>query len=154
MRKFAILAAAVLCAGCSTVHTTMLSGNSAVISATGGNTSDYNRVMQQGLTEAAKLTRTQGYQYFIVVSAEDTTRFGISHMPGHIYGAQARVDRPIGTTNLGPSYFPGATYQGPATDIPYVRPGVDITIRMYRQGEIDPSQPGVWRADETVALAP
>ncbi len=40
------------------------------------------------------------------------------------------------------------------SDLPEIRPGVDVTIRVYRAGEIDPHRPGMRDAESVAAVAP
>jgi hypothetical protein len=42
-----------------------------------------------------------------------------------------------------------AIYMAPDGGLSYLRPGVDITIRMHREGEIDPKKDGVWSASDS-----
>jgi hypothetical protein len=36
-------------------------------------------------------------------------------------------------------------------DVTFVRPGADVTIKLYRQSEINPQRPGVWDAESIAA---
>ena len=67
MRKiFALIAAAILLAGCALAQGTMLSDNTARITARANSTANRDRVIQDALAEAARLTRAKGYRYFII----------------------------------------------------------------------------------------
>ena len=48
---------------------------------------------------------------------------------------------------------PGANYVTFSRNVSYLRPGLDITIRMFREGEIDPQIMGVWNIDGTMGPA-
>jgi hypothetical protein len=37
--------------------------------------------------------------------------------------------------------------------VPSIQPGIDVTIRVYRDGEINPQSPGIWDAENIGAGA-
>jgi hypothetical protein len=41
----------------------------------------------------------------------------------------------------------GGALAGPGKTVTYVKPGLEITVKMYRRGEIDSNQEGVWNVD-------
>jgi hypothetical protein len=47
------------------------------------------------------------------------------------------------TLNHGFRYF---KFAGSAQAAPSVRPGTDVTIQVYREGDVDPRAPGIWDA--------
>jgi len=148
MRIIVALAAyALLLAGCADVHSAMLSQNTAIVSARGASAGDHDKIIEGALAEAAKLTRAHGYQYFVVFKAEDASRTGIISLPGQTIDNEKSHARPLGTTNFGAPNLPGAAFTTPGRKLPYFKPGLDITIEMYRPGEIDPRLQGVWNAD-------
>ena len=72
MRKgIAALACMVLLTGCASASSTMLSDDTALISAEGNGASDRDRVVRHVLAEAARLTNANGYRYFVVLTADD-----------------------------------------------------------------------------------
>ena len=73
MRKLLALAALLL-AACAASKSTMIAENTAAISVVGRSADDRERVIQDALLEAGKITREHGYQYFIIVRAQDASR--------------------------------------------------------------------------------
>jgi hypothetical protein len=131
----------------------MITADTALITTVGNNPGDRNRVIEDSLREAARLTRAQGYRYFVVMDAADASQ------TGHKIVAYGRVrqekinDNPYGTSNL-PSYTSVyGTYVPAGRSETYVKPGLDITIRMYKPGDIDPMAEGVLSADTVLSEA-
>jgi hypothetical protein len=149
MRAFVMGLAILLLAGCASVKSTMLSDNTALVSAFGKRPTDRERVLQDALSEGAKITRVHGYRYFVVLMAADASRAGMVPVPGARFDIQNSHDRPLGDTNFSAPNYSGAVYTAPDAGVSYLRPGVDITIRMYREGEIDPKKDGVWSASDS-----
>ena len=153
MRKFLVAATcAILLSGCVTAKSTMLSDSTAVVTTVGPQDADRNEIVQATLTEAAKLTRMHGYRYFTILMAQDASRWGSVTTPGVTLLIAAGNERPLGSTNLGPQTIPGSKFSGPDNVMPVIRPGLEITIRMYRDGEVDPGRPEVWNPE--VILGP
>jgi hypothetical protein len=153
MGKFiAAAACAILLSGCVTAQSTMLTDSTARVTARGPHAADRNDVVQATLAEAAKLTRMHGYRYFTILMAQDASRWGSITTPGVTLLIAAGNERPLGSTNLGPQAIPGSKYSGPDNTVPVIRPGLEITIRMYREGEVDPGRQEVWNPE--VILGP
>ena len=136
MRKLVVIGCLLL-AACTTPKSTMLAENTAAISVVGRSADDRERVIQDALAEAGKITREHGYQYFIIVRAEDATRIGTMFLDDQTVRRSA-------PTNLSK---PGASYVTVTRNVMYRRPGLGITIRMFHEGEIDPRIQGVWNTD-------
>ena len=153
MRKFiaAALCAVLLC-GCVSAQSTMLTDSTAMVTARGAHSNDRNDLVQATLAEAAKLTRMHGYRYFTILKATDASRWGSITTPGVTLVFEGGVQRPLGTTNLGAQNIPGSKFSGPDNSVPIIRPGLEITIRMYRDGEVDPGRQEVWNPE--VILGP
>lgn len=153
MRKaFSVLAAALAVAGCTSTSTNivMLSDDTAVVSTLGKPTDDRSKVIASALAEAAKLTRAHGYQYFTIIKGEGLSVNGSTYIPGEtipIIISNRAGARPLASTSLSAPNQSGSTYTTPSSDVPYVRPGLAITVRMYRPGEIDSRLDGVWNVD-------
>lgn len=130
----------------------MLSEDTALVYATGNDPSQSKQVLRAALWEAAELTSARGYRYFVILTADDTTRIVTLQVPGQSYPNETNHQRTFGTTFGNAPETPGNTYTAPDTQVQRVRPGVDLVIRMYRPGEIEPQMEGVW--DATAALAP
>jgi len=158
MRKIiALMMCAPLLAGCASSSSTMLSGDTAMISAWGAGLGDRPRVIKATLPEAAKLTRVHYYRYFVILRAEDVSTTGSIRRGGDTFHDETSHERPLGTTNFGGPNYPGHSYTTPETTELYVRLRFETTIRMYRIGEIDPGMEGVFNPDtilNPVATAP
>ena len=134
----------------SSPTSTMLTSNTGVVSVLGNKPADREKVYAATLAEAARLARMHGYQYFIVLKADNRSVTTPKYMLGQTipYDFTGRsTTKALGSTNLSPAYVPGATFMGPGKTVPYVKPGLEITVKMYRQGEIDAHQDGVWNVD-------
>jgi hypothetical protein len=141
MRKvIAALACVVVLAGCASASGTMLSEDVAIISSEGNGPSGHDKVIRNALAEAARLTSAQGYRYFVVLTADDLTRTETFKRPGPIFYNQAPAPgRTFGTIS-GRLFVPDSTYMTPDQTVERVRPALDIMIRMYRDGEIEPAE--------------
>ena len=147
----AALACVVLLAGCASASSTMLSNDTALISAEGNGPSDGQKVLRDVLAEAARLTNAQGYRYFVVLTADDLTRTTTLKRPGPTFYNQAPPpNRTFGTIS-GRLFVPDSTYMAPDQTVVRIKPALDIMIRMYRVGEIEPAE-GVF--DATAMLTP
>jgi hypothetical protein len=147
------VACALVAAGCASANSTMLSDDTALVYATGSDPSQRELVLKAALKEAAELTSARGYRYFVILSATDTTRTVTVAVPGHSLPNETDHRRPFGATFGNAPERPGNTYTTPDTQMQRVRPGLDIMIRMYRQGEIEPSMEGVWDANASMLPA-
>jgi hypothetical protein len=154
MRK---AAASLLCvfllAGCASTTSTMLSADTAMVSASGNGPSDRDRVVRDALSEAARVTSAHGYRYFVVLTADDATIMKTVVIPGRVlYNQPPRASEAFGAY-VGRAYAAGGSnYMTPDRKLERIRPGMDMIIRMYRAGEIEPSMEGVW--DATASLSP
>jgi hypothetical protein len=149
-RALALIMTALFLAGCMNATGMMLTDNTAVVSALGAASSDRDMVFESALAEAARLARAHGYQYFTIVKTDDKSITGVKYVPGDTIpsGNSARGNtRPLGLSNLGMQNNPGTSYTTPSMSARFVRPGFEITVRMYRPGEIDSRKEGVWNID-------
>ena len=153
MRKvITALACVVLLAGCASASSTMLSDDTALISAEGNGASDRDKVVRDVLAEAARLTSANGYRYFVVLTADDLSHSVTVRIPGRILYNQPPRSGEAFNAYAGRAYATGgSTYQTPDRIEERVRPAMDIMIRMYRVGEIEPTE-GVF--DATAMLTP
>jgi hypothetical protein len=124
----------------------MLSEDMALISVLGQDADDSEKIFNEAIAEAARATRAHGYRYFVIVDAADASQRGVRIRQGRRIHIQTVTPRGAGST-LSSNYPVGATYTGPDRRIPYVRLGLDVTIRMYRDGDVNPANPGVWNSD-------
>jgi len=148
MRKaIAALACVFLLTGCASASGTMLSKDTAIISAEGNSASDRDKVIRDALAEAARLTSANGYRYFVVFTADDLTHTVAVRTPGRVlYNQPPRSGEPFGTFGGRAYTTGGSTYQTPDRVEERVKPAMDIIIRMYRPGEIEPQADGVFDA--------
>ena len=138
-KAVAALACFLLLAGCASASGTMLSEDVAIISSEGNGPSDHDKVIQNALAEAARLTSAHGYRYFVVLSADDLTRTMTIKRPGPtFYNQSPAPGRTFGTVS-GRLFVPDSTYMAPDQTVERVTPALDIMIRMYREGEIEPA---------------
>lgn len=149
-REIAIVLTILLLAGCMNATGMMLTESTAVVSALGADSSDREVVFESALAEAGRLARTYGYQYFIVLKVDDrsvtTTKYTAGEtIPLTITGHVSRS--PAITATLSRANMPGATLMVPGTSVTSVKPGLAITVKMYRRGEIDSQRDGVWNID-------
>ena len=152
MRKFIAMAACVvLLSGCVSARSTMLTENTAEVTVSGAHPNDRDEVVYATLEEAAKLTRMHGYRYFVILTAEDASHWGSTIVPGLVLNYN-RNARPAGTPIPGLQHSPSATFTTPDTSMPFITPGLMITIQMYREGEVDPARQEVWNPE--VILGP
>jgi len=129
----------------------MLSADTALVYASGNNPSRHEQVINAVLHEAAELTNAHGYRYFVILTADDTTRVVTVQVPGHAIPNETNHQRNFGATFGNAPERPGNTYTAPDTQLQRVRPGLDLVIRMYRAGEIKPAE-GVF--DAVTMLSP
>jgi len=128
----------------------MLSEDTALVYATGANPSQRSKVLGAALRQAAELTSARGYRYFVILTADDTTRTMTITGPGDTFPNETSHQRTFGATYGNAPERPGNTYTTPNTQTERVRPGLDLLIRMYRTGEIAESD-GVWDAEAMLA---
>jgi hypothetical protein len=143
-KPIVLLLAVLALGGCVAPKSTLLGENTALISMLGRPASDRENISNAVLAEAAKITREHGYRYFVILKAEDTSREGV----------MLREDQSV-LHSLG-AYRgrPGATDIIVSRNVAYVQPGFDLTIRMYKDGEIDPRLKGVWNTQGTMGPLP
>jgi hypothetical protein len=151
MRKAVAALLCVLLHGCASATSTMLSEDTAMVSASGNGPSDRDKVIRDALTEAARVTSAHGYRYFVVLTADDATSTTTVIVPGRtLYNQPPRANELFGTFSGRAYATGGSTYTTPERKVERIRPGMDIIIRMYRTGEIEPTMEGVWDANASV----
>jgi hypothetical protein len=137
----ALALSGILLAGCASSSSTMITEDTALITVVGQSASDGTKVVDRTIAEAARVTREHGYRYFVILDATDASQKGTRILLGEtIYRRN--------TSQKGAASFPGPTYYHTLEQrVPYVRLGLDVTIRMYREGDVDPKSQGVWNTD-------
>jgi hypothetical protein len=142
-----LITTAALLAGCALAQGTMLSDNTARITSRANSVTNVDRMIADAVTEAARLTRAQGYRYFVILEATDDSRTGDVTVLGQITRTTTNTSVRFGNLSLGVIGRTGTMFVTPASHMQFVRPGLNITIRMYREGEVDPRAQGVWNAE-------
>jgi hypothetical protein len=94
--------------------------------------------------DAATLAKSQGFQYFAIVSSADASRSGTVVFPGQTYGTASVI---------GSSVFANA-YTTPGVAANYVLPGQDVTVQFYHEGEVPAGTPNVWSVASVLAAQP
>ena len=146
-KAIAALASAFLLCGCASTDSAMLSQDTARISAEGSGPADRDKVVRDVLSEAARLTTANGYRYFIVLTADDLTHTVTVRTPGRVLHNQpARTGEAFGAYTGRAYATGGSSYQTPDRVEQRVKPAMDIMIRMYRPGEIEPAREDVFDA--------
>jgi hypothetical protein len=147
-KRIFLLLCDILLGGCaSDIQSRMITADTALITAIGRNPTDQAKVVDASLTEAAKVTRDHGYRYFVIVSAADASSIGRTIVPSRAVQEQTLRDGAYGTSTLLPASDAYGIQTKPGESERYYKPGLDITIRMYREGEINPKSQGVWNPD-------
>jgi hypothetical protein len=148
MRELVALAVCgILLIGCTSTRSMMISEDTAFIAVLGQNGNDRAKVIDRALAEAARITREHGFRYFVIVDGADASQIGVRLLTGQPIPFRFELKDENHRTNLNTLYSPGATYTTPDERVQYVRLGVDITIRMYHEGEVNPDSQGVWNSD-------
>jgi hypothetical protein len=141
-----------LLAGCAnSIESMMITADTALISAVGSNAGDKARLIDASLQEAARVTRQHGYRYFVVLDAADASKTGRRIVVTSRVRQEKINDNPYGSSNLPSLTNVYGTFPPTGRSVSYVKPGLDITIRMYRDGAIDPKGEGVWNSDDLPA---
>jgi hypothetical protein len=135
-------------AGCVRSQVAQIDDRTAIIS-TRGSAFDTPAGVQLGaMIEAGKSTKARGYRFFAVLGAQNASTTSIVYVPG-----QTTTNTTV--TGFGNTAYANSTsYTSPGTSFPVVKPGQDMTIRMLREGEARPGDPGVWDADSILAMNP
>ena len=145
MRRIVLpMISVLLLAGCASSRSAMITEDTALVTVVGQSATAQTKIVEQALAEAAKITRAHGYRYFVILDSADASQSGVKVLQGQIISRQGVPTRSFGGTNLSPVYLAGSTFTTPDVRVPYVRLGLDLTIRMYREGDVNPQAPGVW----------
>jgi hypothetical protein len=145
--KIALLAVALAGAGCARSNTSMLDNRTALISGRGSAFNSSGGVMQAMVREAAQQAQARGYQYFVIEGAQDRTRTGAIYTP-----SQSTTNATVLANCAGPSCmgtYRGTTTTSPGLVTPISKPGADMVVRFYREGEPTPGR--AWNVAEVLA---
>lgn len=125
----AVLLLAFALMGCTTASTTMLSENTAKITAKDLNTGSRSAVRKKALLTAAQTAQAQGFEYFGVVSLEEKSNQDWITTSGRM----------------------GLGGGGPAASIPSRDLWADMTVRFLHPNELPTDRDGVYRASAILA---
>jgi hypothetical protein len=153
-RILSLIATASLLAGCALAQGTLLSDNTARITSRANSVENLDRMIAGAVAEAARLTRAQGYRYFVILEAVDDSKTANVSVNQQITRTTTNTSVRFGNLSLGAIGRTGSTFVTPGSRVQVLRPGLNITIRMYREGEIDPHGQGVWNADGPLLIDP
>ena len=146
--------ALILLAGCgSAPESMMITADTALISASGGNGDARTKLVDKSLLEAAKITQAHGYQFFTVLAADDAPRIARKFVPPAYVYQNGFTDPRNRPGNVKSKDTPVNDITPVGASVTYMRPGLDITIRMYHDGEVDPAKDGVWSSAKILAGA-
>ena len=148
MKTIIVLLCALALSACVRTSVAMLDQNTVVISARGSAFDSMGGVIQGTMVRAANVTVSRGYRYFVIVSGADASRKGAIYIPGQTYESGRA------TFSGNTATYSGSTYTTPGTTTTFIKPGAEVIVRMYREGEIDPKAPGVWDAQSVIAAQP
>jgi hypothetical protein len=154
MRGIAGLLSVVLlsaCAGANPNQGMMLTYDTALITRIATETQTRGQLIDATMNAAARFTQEHGYRYFMVVDTADASQLVTKHIPGRPITNPNPYPKNFGTTNLSSLNLPGAQFSTPDRDVKQKRLGIDVTIRMFREGAIDPMAAGVWNTDTMLA---
>jgi hypothetical protein len=144
MRKLVPLAVCgILLMGCTSTQSMMITEDTALITVLGQSDNGRAKLDDKALAEAARVTRQRGFRYFVILDGAEASQSGVKLRPGEPIPFRFQNRR----TNLTSFFASGATYTTPDEMMRYVRFGLDITIRMYREGDVDPAGRGVRDSD-------
>jgi hypothetical protein len=129
----------------------MITEDTALITVLGQNDNDRAKLVDKALAEAARITQEHGFRYFVILDRADASQSGVKLFPGQTIPLQFQQNQNR-RTSLSSFYSSGPTYTTPDERVQYVRPGVDVTIRMYRPGEVNPDSQGVWNSDTVLSV--
>lgn len=132
-------------AGCASARSTVVAPDVAVISGRGSKFNDQGQVIRAAMRSAAKTTLDKGYRYFLIVETKDTTRTGVTVMPGRTYTTTTGT---YGHTSFSAQ---SRSHSTPSYVTPNVKPGVDFMIRMFREDQAGSDTSGLYDANAVLA---
>ena len=132
LRIALVLSAVAVLPACTTASTTMLTENTAVISARDMNLDSRKAIRDRALFTAAQAARARGYDYFGVVEIRDATT------PNSVQ-ARGQINANCSSCSAGSIQF---------RDL-----GEDVTVRFLRQDELPADRDGIYSASSVLAAA-
>src|SRR5262249_9631632 len=137
MRKLIPLAVCgILLTGCTSTRSMMITEDTALITVVRQSAEGRASAVDMAIAEAARITREHGFRYFVILDSADASQTGVRVLPGQpIPIVPRQTARNTIFTSFNP---PGSTYTTPSERMAYIKLRLDLTVRMYRQGEINP----------------
>lgn len=137
-----LIATVLVTTACVRVNERMLDQRTAVLSGRGTAFDSRGGVTQGLITRAAEMAQERGYPYFAIMDSADASSTGYWQQPSTTYGNATAFTNCTGsfcnsTINGSATTYPGQTFQ-------FNRPGADMMVRFFGQGEVNPNAPGVW----------
>lgn len=159
MRSYRLIVSVVLvCAaavGCVRTHTEMLDTSTVVISSRGTAFDTPTTVVKATLVQAAQVAQEHGFQYFKVMSVDDTTRVSTLYTPPRTHTSGTVSGSVTGYGGFGQfdGSYEGTSYTTPGRVETFIHPGADVAIKMFHDGEVDPRLAGVWSVASVLTSA-
>jgi len=140
-------------AGCVRTDTEMLDASTAVVSARGTAFDTPATVLKTTVMEIAKLGQAHGFAYFMIVSAKDATRTATMYQPGASFtsGSVTGSVSDLGNTGYFRGNYSATTTSTPGWTQTFVKPGSDVVVRFFHQGEVDAHADGMWSVADVIA---
>src|SRR5262245_8363028 len=110
----------------------MITADTALVSVVISDIRDRAQLVDASLQEAARITREHGFQYFTVLNAADASQTGKRVVATNRVHRDMIGDGLPGNGNLASLSDVYGNPPPAGERVTYVRPGLDITIRMYR----------------------
>ena len=148
-----LLLGCVATAGCVRTDTELLDSSTAVISARGTAFDTPAKVFKTTVVEAAKLAQVHGFRYFAIVSERDATRVSTIYTPprtttsGTLDGTVAPFG---GSFN---AHYNETSFTTPGRTETFIKPGADVVIKFFHEGEVDPRASGIWDVQSVLSSA-
>lgn len=148
MRRVLVLACVIFISGCVRSHVRMLDERTAVITARGTAFDNMSDVTHGAFVQSAQIAKRRGYKYFMIT--DDNKRINTSYMytPGQNYtNGSVQV---YGNT----AYYQQNTVSTPGSVSQFNKPVEDTMVMFFKEGEVNPKQPGIWDADSVLLANP
>jgi len=139
--------------GCVRTDTEMLDASTAIVSARGTAFDTPATVLKTTVMEIAKLGQAHGFAYFMIVSAKDATRTATMYQPGASFtsGSVTGSVSDLGNTGYFRGNYSATTPSTPGWTQTFVKPGSDVVVRFFHQGEVDAHAEGMWSVADVIA---
>lgn len=156
--RFAVVGAVLACGalvGCVRTDTELLYSSTVVISARGTAFDTPATVVKATLAQAAQLAQSHGFQYFKIISASDATRLSTIYTPAETHSSGSLNGSVTAYGNFGElnAQYNGTSYTTPGQAYTFIKPGADVMLKLYHDGEVDSRAPGVWSVASVLGIA-